>query len=81
MTATEPRKKGLILQSTIACPECGHKATETMPADACQFFYECRHCGALLRPRPGDCCVFCSYGDVACPPVQMSGAASGSCCG
>ena len=27
-------------------------------------------CGALLKPKPGDCCVFCSYGDVPCPPIQ-----------
>ncbi|MDY0329290.1 MAG: GDCCVxC domain-containing (seleno)protein [Thiomonas sp.] len=27
-------------------------------------------CGAELRPLPGDCCVFCSYGSVPCPPVQ-----------
>jgi hypothetical protein len=23
-----------------------------------------------LRPKAGDCCVFCSYGTVPCPPVQ-----------
>ena len=26
--------------------------------------------GARLKPAPGHCCVFCSYGTVACPPVQ-----------
>ena len=41
-----------------------------MPVDACAFFYECTGCGERLRPKPGDCCVFCSYGDVPCPPVQ-----------
>ncbi|MSP50097.1 MAG: hypothetical protein EXQ95_12325 [Alphaproteobacteria bacterium] len=70
--------------STIACPACGHTAEETMPTDACQFFYDCRGCGTLLRPKQGDCCVFCSYGSVPCPPVQVqrtSGASdSGSCC-
>ena len=60
-------------RSTITCPVCGHRATERMPVDACQFFYDCRGCGALLRPKPGDCCVFCSYGTVPCPPVQESG--------
>ena len=55
------------LQSTLTCPECGHQATETMPADACQFFYNCGGCGIRLKPQPGgDCCVFCSYGTV--PP-------------
>jgi hypothetical protein len=42
-----------------------------MPTDACQFFYECERCKTVLRPLAGDCCVFCSYGSIACPPVQM----------
>lgn len=60
----------VILESTITCPACGHRKTETMPTDACQYFYECGHCGTLLKPNKGDCCVFCSFGDVICPPVQ-----------
>jgi len=66
------------LVSTITCPACGRQAAETMPSDACQFFYECKGCGALLKPKTGDCCVFCSYGDVPCPPIQETG--RGSCC-
>jgi len=64
------------LESSITCPYCGHTETETMPQDACQYFYDCKGCGALIRPLEGDCCVFCSYGTVACPPVQ-----AGSSCG
>ena len=67
-----------ILQSTLTCPHCGHRREETMPTDACQYFYECTGCDRLLKPRLGDCCVFCSYGTVACPPVQEGG--KGSCC-
>lgn len=33
-----------------------------MPTDACQCFYECEQCHAVLRPKPGDCYVCCSYG-------------------
>jgi hypothetical protein len=44
-----------------------------MPTDACQFFYDCKGCGQRLKPKPGDCCVFCSYGSVPCPPVQQTG--------
>ncbi len=72
------------LVSTITCPSCGYKSAETMPTDACQFFYECRGCGALLKPKVGDCCVFCSYGDVPCPPIQEArehGRAAGCCLG
>jgi len=60
------------LVSTLTCPICGHRTKERMPTDACQFFYDCRGCGKLLKPLSGDCCVFCSYGDVPCPPVQES---------
>jgi hypothetical protein len=62
-------------ESTITCPTCGATKRELMPADACQFFYECSACAALLRPREGDCCVFCSYGSTPCPPKQLEGVA------
>jgi hypothetical protein len=42
-----------------------------MLLDACLFFYECERCNAMLRPKPEQCCVFCSYGSVPCPPVQL----------
>ena len=58
------------LDSILTCPQCGARSTERMPTDACQWFHECAACGARLRPLPGDCCVFCSYGDTPCPPVQ-----------
>jgi len=71
----------MILSSTIACPECGAAKTETMPVDACLFFYTCTGCGKRLRPKPGDCCVFCSYGSVPCPPVQSAARGDADCCG
>ncbi|TAJ21029.1 MAG: hypothetical protein EPO47_03595 [Rugosibacter sp.] len=70
----------LILQSVLTCPTCGFAKTETMPTDACIYFYECTNCHALLRPQPRDCCVFCSYGSIPCPPIQMHGKADGFCC-
>jgi len=63
----------LVLESTLTCPECGHVATESMPTDACQWFYECEECKVVLRPKAGDCCVFCSFGTVKCPPMQTGG--------
>jgi hypothetical protein len=64
-------------QSAITCPKCGYRSTETMPLDACLYFYECKSCGVPIAPKKGDCCVFCSYGDVPCPPVQQHE----RCCG
>lgn len=65
------RKPKLLLESRLTCPNCGFQKTETMPTDACQFFYECENCRSVLRPLAGDCCVFCSFGTVACPPIQL----------
>jgi hypothetical protein len=61
------------LESVIVCPECGTSREEMMPVDACVFFYVCTGCAVRLRPLDGDCCVFCSYGSVPCPPVQERG--------
>ena len=63
-------------ESNLTCPHCGHVSRESMPTDACVWFHECAGCGRLLRPLPGDCCVFCSWGDTPCPPVQ----AGDDCC-
>jgi hypothetical protein len=64
------RANDVELRSTITCPECGHRSEETMPTDACTYYYECEGCKSLLKPLAGDCCVFCSYGSVPCPPIQ-----------
>jgi hypothetical protein len=63
-------------QSIITCPNCGFQKKETMPEDSCQFFYECENCNIVLKPKPDDCCVFCSYGTEKCPSIQNGG----SCC-
>ena len=65
------------LESVLTCPRCGHRKRERMPTDACLFFHECERCKAMLRPDAGDCCVFCSFGSVRCPPVQ---AGTDRCC-
>ncbi|HUI99082.1 MAG TPA: GDCCVxC domain-containing (seleno)protein [Usitatibacter sp.] len=60
----------VVLTSVLTCPRCGFRREETMPTDACQYFYECSSCHETLHPRPGDCCVFCSYGTMKCPSMQ-----------
>jgi hypothetical protein len=64
------------LTSVITCPICGHKEEELMLTNACQYFYHCNNCHSTLKPLPGDCCVFCSYGSVKCPPAT----AESRCC-
>lgn len=76
MSSTTP----VELRSTITCPHCSARSEEEMPTEACQFFWECPSCHQVARPKPGDCCVYCSYGTVKCPPVQQAGPDHPSCC-
>ncbi len=68
----------IVLDSIITCPICGHQKKEIMPIDACQYFYECENCHEILKPKTGDCCVYCSYGTNACPSIQEAG--KSGCC-
>jgi hypothetical protein len=66
-----------VFESVLTCPHCGFAKRETMPTDYCLVYYDCGQCHALLQPKPGDCCVFCSFGSAPCPPLQRSR----ECCG
>ncbi|HHK74899.1 MAG TPA: hypothetical protein ENJ57_07015 [Rhizobiales bacterium] len=70
------------LKTRITCPKCGEKSDETMPEDHFVIFYKCKSCGETLKPLKGDCCVFCSYGTVPCPTVQIAweNGELGQCC-
>ena len=65
----------LVLKSILVCPKCGFKKEKIMPINSCQYFYKCDSCKYILKPKIGDCCVFCSFGSVKCPPIQK-----GNCC-
>ncbi len=56
--------------ATLICPNCQTSQTVEMSIDACQFFYKCEKCSEIMKPKPGDCCVFCSYANIKCPPKQ-----------
>lgn len=55
----------------LTCLKCQTKQPVEMPTNACQYFYKCQSCGEMLKPKEGDCCVFCSYADTKCPPKQQ----------
>ncbi|MGD9524831.1 MAG: GDCCVxC domain-containing (seleno)protein [Gemmatimonadales bacterium] len=65
MTRPDPDLRG-----TITCPRCHVASRHSMPDDACQFFLACPACDTVMRPAPGDCCVFCSHGDRGCPSAH-----------
>lgn len=82
-TKKEIEERPMQIESKLRCLNCGHQRVEQMPQDACQFFYDCTGCGTRLKPKAGDCCVFCSYGSVPCPPIQAQQAGepgAGPCC-
>lgn len=66
----------MITETELTCPSCSFVDVVQMPLDACQHFYQCRQCKTMLKPKRGDCCVFCSFGSVKCPPKQAEGRAS-----
>ena len=59
-------------KSIITCPGCGYKKEETIPENTCLQIYVCSNCGENLKPKAGDCCIFCSYGSVKCVPMQVN---------
>jgi hypothetical protein len=58
------REKHLF--AVVTCPECGHAKAEPVPVGEGSLIYQCTACRVLLRPKQGDCCVLCSYGDRPC---------------
>jgi hypothetical protein len=58
-------------KAKLKCPKCGFVQEAEMPIDACQYFFKCVNCGGMLKPKEGNCCVFCSYADTPCPPEQL----------
>ena len=39
--------------SLITCPHCGTAKREQIPADACQYFYDCSGCGQPAQAQAG----------------------------
>ena len=68
---TKGKKKQKIRTAIIKCPKCGHKNEEKIPTSLWQYFYVCLKCQFELKPKEGECCVFCSYGSVKCMPKQI----------
>lgn len=63
--------KTIKTTAILTCPECSKAQSVIMPINACQYFYRCVHCGQMIKPKEGDCCVFCSYSDTKCPLKQL----------
>lgn len=66
----------IITRTHLTRPACGAAEEQEIPAGMCLFFHTCSTCGTRFRPEPGDCCVFCSYGDALCIPRRREQLAS-----
>ncbi len=64
-------RRGTVQISVLTCPICRSQREEVMSPVTALLTYECRSCHEVLRPKPDDCCVFCSYGSVKCPRAQV----------
>jgi len=58
-------------KAKMACPYCDATYDVEMPTDYCQIAMVCEICGRTIVHKHGDCCVFCSYANKKCPPMQV----------
>jgi len=52
------------LSTVVTCPSCNHKQTMMMPRNFCERSFHCYNCKKDHAEKPGDCCIFCSYGQL-----------------
>ncbi|WP_370624175.1 GDCCVxC domain-containing (seleno)protein [Polynucleobacter sp. JS-Safj-400b-B2] len=58
-------------QATVTCPYC--QASEIINSEeGAQHFYRCRSCSAILKPKSGDCCILCSFGNRDCTSSEQN---------
>ncbi|MCP9884131.1 tRNA-dependent cyclodipeptide synthase [Synechococcus sp. ATX 2A4] len=51
----------------LICPQCGIQISKSIGLSACIVRHTCPRCSFVIRPRPGEGCIFSSYGSVGYP--------------
>ncbi|WP_304608924.1 MULTISPECIES: GDCCVxC domain-containing (seleno)protein [unclassified Polynucleobacter] len=59
----------------ITCPNCYGQETLEISQGYSQHLYRCPSCSIILKPRSGDCCIFCSFGSQDCSSAEQNLAA------
>jgi hypothetical protein len=78
-----PRKKhppwqGIERSSVITCPVCSHSVSEKVSRETLKRVFHCPQCLTWLAPKPGDHCIYDSYGSFKCPPLQLKAKGRGN---
>lgn len=47
----------------LLCPQCRTRIATSIESSACIVSHTCPGCGLVIRPRPGEGCIFSSYGN------------------
>lgn len=65
-------QKSVVYRTVLQCPACGFKVTERMPLLEKVSVFVCPACEHITRISDDACCIFCSYGRIACPQAQRA---------
>ncbi len=67
----------MILESILTCPNCSHQKQEKLLENTFPTRFRCGNCQEMAEVKLGDCCIYCSFGDIPCLQSQIEGS---SCC-
>ena len=62
-------------ESMITCPHCQASEAISFEVGSPPHLYRCRSCSAILKPKSGDCCILCSFGNRDCSSSEQNLAA------
>ncbi|QWE09641.1 hypothetical protein AOC20_06215 [Polynucleobacter ibericus] len=62
-------------ESIVTCPHCDASEAIHIERGTSHHFYRCRSCSAILKPKSGDCCILCSFGNRDCSSSEQNLAA------
>ncbi|WP_293596999.1 MULTISPECIES: GDCCVxC domain-containing (seleno)protein [unclassified Polynucleobacter] len=60
------------LHTTITCPNCRGQESLEISQGYSQHLYRCPSCSTILKPKSGDCCIFCSFGSLDCSSAEQN---------
>ncbi|QWE20051.1 GDCCVxC domain-containing (seleno)protein [Polynucleobacter sp. AP-Kolm-20A-A1] len=62
-------------QSIVTCPHCQAAEVIDIEHGSSQHLFRCQSCSAILKPKSGDCCILCSFGNRDCSSSEQNLAA------